>query len=103
MKRQQEKGFILYECLISVIILSVVVTTMLQMLPNLLLTQSKLAHEQLIFNHLYQIKDELLYQQKNFPALLQFTSPIPYQINISADQVCASYTLGVSHEKTLCL
>lgn len=103
MNLNREAGFILYECLISLIILGVVLTTLLQMLPNLLVARTRLTHEQLIFNQMYQIKDQLLYQQQEFSETLYFESPIFYQLTISNQQVCARYQLGATHEKTLCL
>ena len=92
MKLKRESGFILYECLISLIILGVVLSTLLQMLPNLLMARHQLTQEQLI-----------LYQQKTFPDTLYFDSPLPYKITFSPHQVCAHYPLGATYEKTLCL
>lgn len=103
MKLKLESGFILYECLISLIILGVVLSTLLQMLPNLLMARHQLTQEQLIFNQIYQLKDELLYQQKTFPDTLYFDSQLPYKITFSPHQVCAHYPLGATYEKTLCL
>lgn len=103
MNQHRESGFILYECLISVLILSLVLTTLLQVLPNIFLTKTTLNHEQLIFNQVYQLKDQLLFQQTLVQESMQFISPIPYQIIISDTQVCAHYTIGVSNEKTICL
>ena len=103
MKQTHEGGFILYECLISLIILSIVLTTMIQMLPHLLTLRSTLTQEQLIFNQLYEIKDQLLYQQKSFPDTLHFSSPISYRISILEKRVCAYYILGETNEKTICL
>ncbi|WP_278473981.1 type II secretion system protein [Turicibacter sanguinis] len=103
MKLKRESGFILYEFLISLIILGVVLSTLLQMLPNLLMARHQLTQEQLIFNQIYQLKDELLYQQKTFPDTLYFDSPLPYKITFSPHQVCAHYPLGATYEKTLCL
>lgn len=103
MKHHHENGFILYEALISLIILSVVLTTMIQTLPHLLTLRSTLTQEQLIFHQIYEIKDQLLYQQKNFPDTLHFSSPVSYRISISEKKVCAHYVLGEDNEKTMCL
>lgn len=98
-----QKGFILYECLLSLVILSVVLTSVIQLLPQISAAKVELEHEQTIFNHLYSLKDQLLFQGLSTDSELTFTSPIPYRVTIEQQTVCATYFKGDAHEKKLCL
>lgn len=98
-----QKGFILYECLISLIIFSVVLTTLIQSLPQLLITKRALEHEQSIFHHLYTLKDQFLFHDLNLNSDLFYTDPIPYRVTLEQQTLCAVYHEGASNEKKLCL
>jgi len=98
-----QKGFILYECLLSLVILSVVLTTVIQLLPQISTAKVELEHEQSIFNQLYSLKDQLLFQGLSIDSELTFTSPIPYRVTIEQQSICATYFKGDVHEKKLCL
>lgn len=103
MIQTNQKGFILFECLISLLILSVITTTLVQILPTLLKSKVALHHEQIIFNELYQTKDQFLFHGLSLDFDRLYSYPIPYQIVPLGEQLCAIYSKGVAHETKLCL
>lgn len=103
MIQTNQKGFILFECLISLLILSVITSTLVQTLPTLLNSKVTLEHEQTIFNELYRVKDQVLFHGLSIDSDRFYTHPIPYRIVPSQQQLCAVYSKGVNHETKLCL
>lgn len=97
-----QKGYVLTECLIGLIILTTVGVTLAQTLPTLLHLQHQLETEQSIYHKLYELKDQTLFYQMNNHFPLEFNTPVYFKVTQNNHQLCATYTRGDSIEQTLC-
>ena len=87
--QSNQKGYILIECLIGIILLTTVGISLIQTLPKLLSFEQQLYVEQTIYN-------------KRFEFPLTFYEPIHYQVFEKNHQLCATYQRGDSSVQTLC-
>lgn len=102
MKLISQQGYILTECLVGLIILSIVGITLVSSLPILLQLQQQLEIEQAIYYKLYELKDQSLFYQTTYDFPLQFMNPISYTVIQKDAQLCATYKRGDSTDKTIC-
>ena len=100
--RINQKGYILIECLISLMILSTVCLSLIYTIPNLLLMEKQLETEQLIYQKLYEIKDQSLFYETNFETPMHFNHPISYIVTKQDEKWCATYKRGDTNETILC-
>ncbi|MBQ1787123.1 MAG: type II secretion system protein [Turicibacter sp.] len=100
--RINQKGYILIECLISLMILSTVCLCLVYTIPNLLVIEKQLATEQLIYQKLYEIKDQSLFYETDFETPIHFNNPISYIVTKQGEKWCATYKRGDTDEKMLC-
>ncbi|HAX72426.1 MAG TPA: hypothetical protein DCY20_02750 [Firmicutes bacterium] len=103
MVTHKEKGFVLFDCLISLIILTVVICSFLTVLPVLFKVQKdmKLDHE--VKTNLYAIKHQLLDGQLAIFTEMSLNSPVAQIITNSEKGLCTTYTRRDGIEKTYCL
>lgn len=87
----------------SLFILSVVVVSLIQTLPKLVVLSRQIEVDQLIKSNLYHISDQLLNKQHEPFDVLTFTTPIPYVITSEEAQMCASYTWENANEFKFCV
>ena len=97
-----EKGYILLECLISLFILSTLVLTLIQTLPLLIDAKHRIETEKIIYNTLYLIYDQQTFYDKIYPDSLHYTTPVPYTIKPNELPLCAIYSWRLDDEKKIC-
>ena len=78
--QSNQKGYILIECLIGIILLTTVGISLIQTLPKLLSFEQQLHVEQTIYNKLFELKDQTLFYDRRFEFPLTFYEPIHYQV-----------------------
>ena len=100
--RINQKGYILTECLISLMILSTVCLCLVYTLPNLLVIEKQLEIDQVIYQKLYEIKDQSLFYETNFEIPIHFNDPISYTVTKQGGKWCATYNRGDTDEMLLC-
>jgi len=95
--RKNEKGYILIESLIGLLLLSIVSFSLLLTLPLLIEARQRLDIEQAIYHHLiiHQLTDTLENQS--------IDAPIPFTIFHNSHTWCATYQWRDDNEKTICL
>lgn len=100
--RINQKGYILTECLISLMMLSTTCLCLVYTLPNLLTLEKQLEIEQAIYQKLYELKDQSLFYETNFEIPIHFNHPICYTVTKQGEKWCATYTRGNHNEKMVC-
>ena len=100
--QSNQKGYILIECLIGIILLAAVGISLIQTLPKLLSFEQQLHVEQTIYNKLFELKDQTLFYDRRFEFPLTFYEPIHYQVFEKDHQLCATYQRGDTSVQTLC-
>lgn len=99
----KQKGYVLIECLIGLVVLSTVGISLTHSLPKLLNQQQHLETQQTIYYKLYELNDRLHFEPDTLSLPLHLTTPIPYTISQSEAQLCATYQWRDVGEQTLCL
>ncbi len=103
MIQTNQKGYILTECLIGLMILCTVAMSLSHVLPKLLKKQQHLDVQQTLYYHLYVLKDLWLFEPNTLSFPLHLTSPIPYTVTQKDAQLCATYDWRESGEQKICL
>lgn len=98
-----QRGYILTECLVGVILLTTIGISLVQNLPKLLTVEQQLYVEQSIYHKLYELKDQTLFYDTNFEFPLTFDQPVSYEVVVKDHQLCAIYKRGDGYVQTLCL
>ncbi len=98
-----QRGYILTECLVGVILLTTIGISLVQNLPKLLTLEQQLYVEQSIYHKLYELKDQTLFYDTNFEFPLTFDQPVSYEVVVKDHQLCAIYKRGDGYVQTLCL
>ena len=98
-----QRGYILTECLVGVILLTTIGISLVQNLPKLLTLEQQLYVEQSIYHKLYELKDQTLFYDNHFEFPLTFDQPVSYEVVVKDHQLCAIYKRGDGYVQTLCL
>ena len=101
-----QRGYILTECLVGVILLTTIGISLVQNLPKLLTLEQQLYVEQkkkYLSVKLYELKDQTLFYDTNFEFPLTFDQPVSYEVVVKDHQLCAIYKRGDGYVQTLCL
>lgn len=98
-----QKGYILTECLVGVILLTTIGISLVQTLPKLLTLEQQLYFEQSIYNKLYELKDQSLFYGKSFEFPLTFHQLVSYEVVAKDHKLCAIYKRGDGSVQTICL
>jgi len=101
--KSNQRGYILLESLIGLLILSSVILTLIQLIPMMVEVRVTLDIERTIYNTLYEIYDQQKFYSKTYPNVLIFSLPIPYTVISYEDSLCATYIGRDQNEKTICL
>jgi len=94
---ENEKGYLLLEGLIGLLILAAISYSLLTVLPLLMQTNHRLDKEQAIYHTLFELHD------RGFEGTIQLTEPFVFTVFDQGDRLCARYEWRDQDERTICL
>ena len=113
--KQSEKGFVLMESLVGLVLLGIVAISMVQVLPILLEADMRLDKEQYIYNRLFEFQDNRLLDGGFFETSAEGSGVLAireglvrggsfeYRILLHGDELCARYRWRSVDEREICL
>ena len=94
---ENEKGYLLIEGLIGLLVLAVISLSLLTTLPLLFQASQRLDKEQAIYHTLFELRD------RGFEGYVQLTEPFVFTVFDQGDRLCARYQWRDQDERTICL
>lgn len=94
---KNEKGYLLTESLIGLLLLAVVSYSLLSTLPLLVNANHRLDKEQVIYQTLFELHD------RGLEGSLTVTEPFTFHVFWRGDELCARYEWREQGERTICL
>jgi len=94
---ENEKGYLLIESLVGLLLLAVVSYSLLSTLPLLMQANHRLDKEQVIYQTLFELHDRGLERS------LRVTEPFVFDVFWRGDELCARYEWREQGERTICL
>ena len=98
-----ERGYILIESLIGMILLSIVSFSLITVLPILAEIDARLDKQQFIHSKLFELQDGILFHGREFEGNLTIYSPFHFQVFHRDQELCATYIWRDNLEETICL
>lgn len=96
-KIKDERGYLLIESLLGLILLSIIALSLITALPILLDANARLDKEQAIYHRLFELHD------REIEGSHVITEPYEFQVFRRHDEWCAIYVWSDGIEKTICL
>lgn len=96
-KINNERGYLLIESLLGLILLSIIALSLITALPILLDANARLDKEQAIYHRLFELHD------REIEGSHVITEPYEFQVFRWHDEWCATYVWRDGSEKTICL
>jgi len=94
---ENEKGYLLIEGLIGLLILATISYSLLRVLPLLVEANHRLDKEQAIYHTLFELHD------RGFEGSIRITEPFVFTVFDEGGQLCARYQWRDQGERTICL
>jgi len=94
---KDERGYLLIESLVSLILLSVIAMSLITALPILLDASARLDKEQAIYHRLFEWHD------RGVDGSFSMTEPYEFNAFRRRDTWCATYVWRDGNERTICL
>ena len=94
---KDERGYLLIESLIGLILLSVITMSLITVLPILLDASARLDKEQAIYHHLFESHDKGIHRPHTI------TEPYEFDVFRRGDEWCATYVWRDQRARKICL
>lgn len=94
---ENEKGYLLIEGLVGLLILATMTYSLLNVLPLLIQANQRLDTEQVIYHTLFELQD------RGFEGSVEITDPFVFTVFDQGDRLCARYDWRDQGERTICL
>ena len=96
-RESNERGYVLFESLIGLMLLSIVSMSLIVVLPILLEEHVRLDKEQAIYHQLFELHGREIKEG------ISMTEPIEFEAFRQGDEWCAIYVWRDGDEKIICL